>query len=430
MNEEFIVYVWRYKLFSDFNFITTNSLEIDIFSFGDRNYDSGPDFFNAKIRIGRQLWAGNVEIHINSSDWYKHKHQNDNAYNNVILHVVYNHDMEVEVKGNILPVLELKNYISEELIENYFALSSPDKSFLFCSKTYNFKADFEYNNWIDGLFVQRLERKVASVNNQLEFSTYHWEQVLFRSISRSFGLKLNGEAFAHLSASFNFITLQKQCSDRINLEALFFGQAGFLEIEYDDDYHIKLREEYSFIKQKFSLNSINNSQFKFFRTRPSNFPTIRISQLAGLYYKQPKLFSKIIELRNVGDIKDLFKIRASKYWNTHYTFRKETKSIERKLTDKFIELIILNSIIPVRFAYFKSINNQSKLEETIEFAESLKREKNSVISEFMKFGWKLTSAKESQALLELKNYYCDNKQCLRCLIGKRVLERNSNESIS
>ena len=421
MNEELLVYVWRYKLFSNFNFKTVNGLDLEIISFGSRNYDSGPDFFNAKIRIGNQLWAGNVEIHVNSSDWYKHKHNHDKAYNNVILHVVFNHDKDVEVLGSTLPVLELKNYISKQVIDNYNSLTSPSKSFLHCASTNSLNHDFEFDNWLESIFIKRIEQKLENINNQLNISASHWEQVLFRSISRSFGLKLNGDAFANFASSFDYKIIQNLSNSRDSLEALFFGQSGFLDEDYDFEYFKNLKSEYNFIKNKYSLTPINNSQFKFFRTRPANFPTIRLAQLASVYSQHPDLFSKVIESKNLDELKKYFTIEINPFWETHYNFKSESKKSSKLLTDKFVELIILNSIIPIRFAYFKSISDYDKVEESIALAESLKKENNVIIAEFEKQGWKVNNSKESQTLLYLKNKYCDKNKCLDCLIGKRVL---------
>ena len=425
MDEELLIYVWRYKLFSNFNFITTNKDIVEIISFGTRNYDSGPDFFNAKVRIGKQLWAGNVEMHVNSSDWYKHKHQNDKAYNNVVLHVVFNYDKDVEVLGNALPVLELKSYISEEVIENYNSLTKPSKSFLNCANTNCLNHNFEYDNWIESIFVKRIEGKLESINNQLNISASHWEQVLFRTIARSFGLKLNGDAFANFASSFDYKTLQNLASNKNSVEALFFGQSSFLDDDIRDEYFINLKNEYEFIKSKYSLLPINNSQFKFFRTRPSNFPTIRLAQLSALYSQHPNLFSKVIKSNNIEEVKSYFNIDVHSFWKTHYNFKSVSKKSSRALTNSFVELVIMNSIIPIRFAYFKAISDFDKIEESILFAERLKGETNIIISEFENAGWKVNNAKESQALLYLKANYCDKNKCLDCLIGKRVLERNN-----
>lgn len=423
MKEELLVHVWQYKLFDNYVFNTSDGENIEILSFGVRNLDSGPDFFNAKIKIGNQIWAGNVEIHINSSDWYKHKHQIDKAYSNVILHVVFNHDKEVEIGENILPVLELKNHISDNVIKNYSYLSKPSKSFLSCKNSYVFKSDFEYDNWLDRLYVKRLEKKTENVINQLNISVSHWEQVLFRSISRSFGLKLNGDAFANFSSSFDFKIVQQLSNNKLSMEALFFGQSGFFEGEENNEYFMRLKNEYIFIQQKYSLTGINNSQFKFFRTRPANFPTIRLAQLASLYSVHTNLFSKIIESNSVEFIKSLFDVEIDSFWKNHYNFSKESKETNKKLTNSFVELIILNAIIPVRFIYFKSINSYDKIEESLEFAQGLKKENNIVVNEFEKYGWTVKNAKESQALLQLKNDFCIKNNCMDCLIGKRVLQK-------
>ena len=426
MKEELLIHVWRYKLFSNFDFKTVEGLPVEVISYGQINNDSGPDFFNSKIKVDSQLWAGNVEIHVNSSDWIKHNHQFDTAYNNVILHVVFNHDMDIEISGNNLPVLELKNYISQSVIDNYNSLTIPSKSFLHCAKTNSHKNDFEYHNWIESVFIKKLENKLNAIDNQLTISANNWEQVLFRTISRSFGLKLNGDAFANFSSSFDFKILLTQSSDRFDLEALFFGQSGFLESEFDfeDEYFKEMKLKYEFIKNKFSLVPINSSQYKFFRTRPANFPTIRLAQLSSLYSLHPYLFSKIINCKSIDEIKMLFDIEVSSYWKNHYNFEKPSKKFSRNLTSSFVELIMINGIIPIRFAYFKSISDYDKIEETIQFSEELKNEKNTVIDEFVKQGWEVKNAKDSQALLYLKNKYCDTNNCLNCLIGNRILQQN------
>lgn len=423
MNEDFLIYIWRYKVFSSSDFKGVSNENIEVISFGSRNFDSGPDFFYAKIKIGKQMWVGNVEVHVNSSDWHKHKHHRDEAFSNVILHVVWKHDKDVKINGVLLPTLELKNYISDDVIKRYANLSMPSKSFLSCSKSYKFDPDFEYHNWIDGLFINRLESKTDIILKQLKTSTYHWEQVLFHSISKAFGLKLNGEAFSNFASSFNYKIIPQLSYDKSMLEALFFGQAGFLNDNFDDAYFMHLKNNYSFLKVKYSLDEINNTQFKFFRTRPPNFPTIRIAQLVGVYFKNPNLFSKIIDFNSIEEIKSIFDVELSDFWENHYTFSKEGKKTTKKITTSFMELVILNAIIPVRLVYFKSINAIKKIEESIELAEKLKPENNKIIKEFKYNKWIVNNAKESQALLHLKYNYCDKNLCLRCLIGKKVLGR-------
>ena len=426
MNEDFLVYVWRYKLFNDFNFETSKGKLLEIITPGLRNFDSGPDFFNAKIKIDSQLWAGNVEIHVNSSDWYKHKHQFDDSYSSVILHVVYNHDKEVEVENKninrvILPVLELKNHISSDVIEAYEKLSTNKKSFMHCSKQYVFKKDFEYDNWIESLYIKRLSEKTNDIINQLNVSISDWEQVFFRSLAKAFGLKLNGLAFQNLSSSFSFNIIGKNFNNSKTIEALFFGQAGFLEDEISEEYYNTIKNEYRFLQSKYQITPINNSQFKFFRTRPTNFPTIRLAQLAAIYTNKSNLFSKIIDIDNLYDLKNIFNVEINEFWDTHFTFNKASKPSKKRMTDKFIDLLIINCVIPIRFIYFKSIDDASKLEETLMFSESLKSEKNTIVTEFERNNWMIVNAKESQAIMQLKKDLCDKHKCLSCLIGKRLL---------
>lgn len=427
MKEELIEYVWKYKVYTTKTLYLVNSQVLEIISTGVLNTDSGPDFFNAKIKIGNQVWAGNIELHVNSSDWNKHGHNNDEAYDNVILHVVYNNDVDISVNGRLLPVLEVKNYMPNGLEERYCDIVNNKEGFLKCG---NFKPEnirqFEYENWIDRLFIDRLEDKIGIINNQIKISSSHWEQVLFRTLARAFGLKLNGDAFNHFANSFDYIILLKSRYDITILESVFFGQGGFLDIDVYDDYFEELKREYFFIKRKHKLESIKNSEFKYFRTRPANFPTVRMAQLAQLYFSVNGLFYKVTEASNVKELRGIFKVGVSEYWQNHYMFGKANKSNKKVLTDSFIDLLIVNSIIPLRYSYFRSIGDFNKAEETVNLATEIKGEVNKITKEFKQKGWKIDNAKYSQAFIQLNKSLCVNNKCLSCFIGNNVLSSIKN----
>jgi len=426
MKEELLIYVWKYKLFNSFELYGTNNEKITILSTGSRNNDSGPDFFNSKIKINNQIWAGNTEMHIRSSDWMRHQHHLDKAYNNVILHVVFTHDKEVYVNNRRLVVLELNAYIDKQVIDNYEKLERNKFSFLKCSGQYNLSRDFIFNNWIHSLYISRIERKNKHLLNHLVKSNNNWEYIFFLSLAYSFGMKLNSDAFFNLMASVPFLFLKNNNKDVFSMEAMLFGQAGFLNFspnEKTDDYYKKLYDEYMFLKSKYSLSSLSSKQFSFFRTRPVNFPTIRISQLSVLLVKNNNIFADIMNASSLKELKVLFDVEASEYWKNHFVFFKESKIIRKTVSEAFVERIIINCVIPFRVLYYRKLSNYEKIESAIEFAYSVMTENNSVTKEFEKINFISGNALESQVQLELKEMYCIKGKCLSCFIGKQILDK-------
>ena len=424
MQEEFLHYIWKHKKFQFFNLTTSSKQNLEILSVGLHNLNSGPDFFNAKLKIDDQLWAGNVEIHINSSDWYVHKHETDKNYDNVILHVVWNDDVEIFRKDNtLIPTLELKEYVLPQTLKNYNSLLSQKKQWINCEKDIADIDNFTINNWLERLYLERLERKSDELHLLLKKSKNNWEEVLFKMLAKNFGLKLNGEAFLSLAESFDFSIFRKEQNNLQNLEALLFGQANLLNKEIEDSYYFKLNESYNFLKHKYKLNNQAVLPLQFFRLRPLNFPTIRLSQLAALYNKNQNLFSEIINSNSIKDLYSLFNIQASEYWKTHFTFGKTSKTSDKKLSKAFIDLLLINSIIPVIFAYSKFKGNPDE-EKILNFIQEIKPEKNSIINKFKELKLNAKSALESQALIELKTNYCSKNKCLHCAIGSALLNRN------
>ena len=422
MKENLLHFVWKLKLFSTTDLKSVNGEIIEIISAGTENLNSGPDFLNAKLKIDNQLWAGNVEIHLNSSDWYAHHHESDENYDSVILHVVWEHSVDVFRKTNqVITTLELKNYISKELLNNYQELFSKNKNWINCEKDIAGVDSFIFNNWIERLFVERLERKSEQIYTCVMDLNNNWEAALFVLLAKNFGLKVNSEAFFNFANSFDFSIARKVSSNSEQLEALFFGQAGMLFNDYESEYYKKLKKEYNYLKVKFQLSSISNGQIQFFRLRPNNFPTIRLSQLAMIYHRHQNLFSKIIEIETIEGFYELFNTTTSTYWETHYTFETTSKKSIKKLTKPFIDLLLINTIIPIKFLYLQRLG-KNDLSSALTIMAQIKPEKNAIISKFNELNIKSNTAFETQALLQLKNNYCNKQLCLSCAVGKELIK--------
>ncbi|MFE3871713.1 DUF2851 family protein [Flavobacterium sp. ZS1P70] len=424
MKEDFLHYLWKFKKFDALNLKTSNEEEITIINVGQYLELAGPDFFNAQITIGQQKWAGNVEIHLKSSDWYVHHHERDSAYENVILHVVWEHDAEIFRRNNSeIPVLELKQYVEKETIDNYQSLVSP-KSWIFCEKQLVDIDEFTLKNWQERLFFERLERKSQPIFDLLERTNQDWESVLFCLLVKNFGLNTNGEIFLKIALSIPFSIIRKESFEIENLEALLFGTAGLLDSEKEDNYFKDLKFRYFYLLHKYQLEKNAIEPVQFFKHRPDNFPTIRLSQLANLYHSQQNLFSKINTLSSLKDIYEVFQVSASDYWLNHYHFDKESPKKKKLLSKSFIDLIIINTIIPLQFAYAKSQGKEIS-EDLISLLNEVAPEKNAIVDKFSFFGIKAKSAFETQSLLQLKNEYCNKSKCLECAVGIELLKKNN-----
>lgn len=421
MKENLLHFVWKLKLFSTAHLKSTNGEIIEIISAGAANLNAGPDFLNAKLVINNQLWAGNVEIHLNSSDWYTHNHEIDENYDSVILHVVWEHTVEVFRKSNQpIATLELKNYISKELLDNYQQLFSQNKNWINCEKDIASVDSFILTNWLERLYVERLENKSEQIQNTVNKLNNNWEAALFVLLAKNFGLKINSEAFMNFANSFDFSIVRKVSGNLEQLEALFFGQAGMLSNESESEYFDKLKNEYNFLQVKFQLTPISNGQIHFFRLRPNNFPTIRLSQLAKVYHSHQNLFSKIIETEDIKEFYGLFDLATSNYWETHFTFETVSKKTIKKITKPFIDLLLINTLIPLKFLYLKSLG-KNDISSVLTIIANIKPEKNEIISKFNELNIKSKTAFETQALLQLKNEYCSKQLCLSCAVGKELL---------
>lgn len=422
MNERFLHYLWQHKYFYKSSLTTTNGETITIISPGLYNTDGGPDFLNAKIKIGDIEWAGNVEIHINASDWYNHKHQENMAYNNIVLHVVYSADVEVSrVSGEVIPTFELKGHFDESVYHKFDSLMEANR-WIACEKQISDVPRITFELWLERLLIERIEEKSIQIDTRLQQNSFNWEQTFYESVASSFGLKVNAVPFELLAKSLPLSILQKHTNSLFQIEALLFGQAGMLNEDFSDDYPIKLQKEYLFLQTKYGLTPLEKSVWNFLRLRPSSFPTHRIAQLAQLLHSNNALFSNAVVALEVSKIMDIFQVSASSYWQTHYLFDKEANVKSYKLGSTLSQLILINSIAPFLFLYGRYYSQESMIKKAMDLHDLLAGEDNAVIRSFKQLHINTATAFRTQALLQLKKHYCDEKRCLECAIGNSIVK--------
>ncbi|MBO7595362.1 MAG: DUF2851 family protein, partial [Salinivirgaceae bacterium] len=386
---------------------------------GLHNRDQGPDFFNARIRIGDTVWAGNVEIHLRSSDWLRHRHQSDDHYNNVVLHVVGQNDAEIrDQNGRLIPASEIK--CPPQLLERYQFLMRTDR-WLPCQSYIADIDPFVMQQWYESLAVERLECKTATIAENLRLTQNNWEESFYYTVAQSFGFKTNSQPFLMLAQSLPLNVIAHHKNNLTHVEALLFGQAGLLPAEPTDDYTQLLVREYNHLKTKYKLEPVESHVWKFARMRPGNLPTVRIAQLASLISKSSALLSKMVECQTVNDVERLFSTSVSEYWVTHYVFGKTSARKDKNLGDSSLNLLVINAFVPFMFHYGKNIGKPELIDRAMQWLEDVPDEKNTIISQWEKFGIKAKCALESQALIQLANCYCHKKQCLKCRIGRQVI---------
>jgi hypothetical protein len=421
--EDFLHYVWKFRLFERENLQTTTGENIEIFSAGLQNSDSGPDFHNARLRIGDTTWAGNVELHLNSSDWHKHGHTTDNAYNSVILHVVYRDDQPIVLPdGRRIPTLELHDRVSPDLYNRYHHLVYRIQQFIPCEGSIRFVDDMALRNWLTRVLVERLEKRSAAVMAALGKNRGDWEETFYQFLAAQFGFKTNALPFELMAKSLPQLTLAKHKNNPLQIEALIFGQAGFLDEEFTDDYPKSLKEEYTFLRKKYSLTPIEKHLWKFMRLRPQNFPTVRLAQFAALVIRSNHLFSKVLDIKNTADLRKLFTdLEINPYWESHYRFDVASKPVSKSLGQSSIDILLLNTFVLFLFSYGKHNQQEYYINRSLKLLEQLPAEQNKIVTNFDLIGIKVNTAFDSQALLELKNNYCDHKKCLQCGVGNKIL---------
>ncbi len=421
MNEDFLHYLWHYQKFDKSNLKTTDNNLLVIHKPGYYNTDSGPDFLEGRLRIGKMEWAGNIEIHVKSSDWYRHNHQHDAAFDNVVLHVVWEHDKEVFDKaGKPIPTLELQNLTPSVLRKHYKSLID-SKNEIPCSGHFSNVSEIRKVLMLERALMQRLERKSKEVLTLLERNTGDWEETAFQLLMRNLGFKLNNESLLKLSGRLPFKLLKKYAQKPIALEALLFGMAGLLE--ETDDYTTLLCREFSFLSAKHSLaeNRMHKSEWKFMRTRPSNFPTVRLAELASILSGTENLFAKLIESEEAGELRKLFQRPVSDYWQTHYSCGKQSSKRLRGLGVSSASNLVVNTAVPLMVAYSKYMDDESYLEKAVGLLEGIGAEKNRITESWSGMGLPLKTMADSQGSIELFNEFCKQKRCTSCGIGVAIL---------
>ena len=425
-------YCWKHKMWPLQGLGTTDGRVVEVLDPGLHNHNAGPDFFNAKLKIGGTLWVGNVEIHDKSGDWYLHGHDKDAHYNNVVLHVVEMADREVQTQeGNFVPQMVLK--VPDNVRENYEELLRTD-AYPPCYRIIPKLTPLLVHSWMAALQTERLEQKTVAIAERAQKAGGSWEDAYFITLARNYGFGINGDAFEEWARHIPLQAVGKHRDDLFQIEAIFLGQAGLLELStipdsYQKDalnegYFAKLRNEYQYLAHKFSLQPMDVNLWRFFRLRPQNFPHIRISQLANLYFSRKAGLSDLLECRDVVSFAEMLRTQVTPYWETHYTFGSESVRNAKHLSPFSINLLLINTCIPMMFAYGRHAMREELCDRAFDFLEQLKAENNHIIRMWKEVGLDVKSAGDSQALIQLKREYCDKRDCLRCRIGYEYLKRS------
>ena len=422
MTEDLLHFIWKYKLLKPIPLYTTSKTELQISKYGEHNIHAGPDFSNARIKLSDTEWAGTIEIHKKSSDWFLHNHHINKAYDNVILHVVYEYDKEIyNSKQQPIPCFELKQFLQDGVLQKYENLYQ-NKQSIPCGTLFNDVPDIIKEPWLERVLVERLETKTNFIQELFTFTKNNWDETFYLLLCKNFGFHVNSDAFLQVGKSIPLTTLLKHTNAPAQIEALLFGQSGLLHKDLKDDYAQSLFNEYTYLKHKYNLTAIPHN-LKFLRLRPQNFPTIRLAQLANFSLKYQHTFSKIVEANTVKEVKDIFSISVSDYWKTHYTFDEESVFKEKIMGKSSIENIIINTVCPLLFFYGKAKQNENLIEKAVKWYYELKSEKNNITKLFEELSFKPKHAGHSQALIQLNNNYCSQKKCLQCSLGVFILSK-------
>lgn len=430
MREEFLHFIWSFQLFEHQNLQTTQHQLVHIFNQGEWNKGSGPDFFNSKMKIDTLEWVGNVEIHLKSSDWYVHKHQDDKAYENVILHVVWEDDKPVVNHENkLIPTIILKDRVDILLLEKYQQFIQ-NKTPIVCQniiKTIDIPLKKEA---IKQALFERLRKKAFQIENLVEENQLDWQETAYQWLAKAFGFQDNGEAFLALAKVLPLKYLQKHRDSILQMEALIFGQAGFLEKKIEEDTYMKaLKKEYDFLKKKYKLQSLDVVIWKTGKLRPANFPTIRIAQFVAFLYEYPFVLATFLESPTIVNFTRKFQVIQSPYWEWHYTFGKLTKKKVPTLGKTSIESIVINTAVPLLIAYGKQKEEKEYQEKALDWLKNIKAEKNSITKLMEECSFELKTAYDTQGVIELNKNYCQKKRCLECFIGKSFMKNNVEKHV-
>ncbi len=423
MQESFLHYLWQMQYFDKRELKTTEGEKIEVFHPGLLNTDAGPDFSNGRIKIGPMDWVGSVEMHTLSSGWLDHHHEIDKAYENVILHVVWQEDKAIQRDDKtVIPTLELKGRVDETLLKKYRQLINSSFS-IPCQRSLQNVNDLTKISMVEKALMQRLERKAKEVYGYYLQSGNNWEQTLFQIIGRNFGFKINAEPFFQLTRSLPIKIILKQADKQESIEALLFGQAGFLDASRGDEYYIKLQREHRLLTQKYDLHKskMSKANWRFLRLRPANFPSLRLAQLGAILHERQNLFSHILNCESIKSLVRLFTVMPSPYWLNHYQFSKKSKSKVHELGLASIHNIIINTIVPVWVAYGKLNDDQSLIDRSLQILQQIPSESNRITRMWENTGITPCNSFDSQGVIELYNSFCNLRNCLSCNIGASLV---------
>ena len=417
MNENLLQYIWQFQLFNKMNLYTTELNNLIVLNPGNKNDNQGPDFLNGKIIIENTTWIGSIEIHVKTSDWKLHGHSNDNNYNNVILHVVWEHDVELNLS---FPTLELKSLVPKLILQKYEMLLR-SKQFIPCENNINTIKDLQLEKWKETLVFNRLKRKADLLRDELNQNNFDWIQVLWMMIARAFGGSVNGDAFFQLANSIPIKLLLRHQNDISTIEAILMGQAGLLDKEFEEDYPVQIRKEYLFLKHKYHLEK-PSIRLLFLRMRPSNFPTVRLAQLSAFISNNANRLGEFLKLEKIKNYRSCFKIKTQSYWDDRFRFDEPSVFQKKKMSDKMISNLLINAIIPTQFAYGFIMNEEKYISRAMDMLSENKAEKNKIVENFIQLNVIPKNALDTQFLIELKNEYCNHKHCLNCQIGYAIFK--------
>ncbi|MBR3625694.1 MAG: DUF2851 family protein [Bacteroidaceae bacterium] len=423
--ERLLHYVWLNRLWTPAVLKTTDGKQLEIINPGRINIHAGPDFFNASVRIDGTLWVGNIEIHIDASDWYRHGHHTDERYDNVILHVCEHADRAVMTKKGV-EVQQVEISVPDYVKDNYRNLLS-EMEYPPCFRVLKNMPQLMLRSWLDNMCVERMEQKTLRIEKYLKLCENDWERVFFIALSRAFGFGVNSETFEYWASRIPLNQLAHHRDDIFQVEAFFFGQAGMISDSFSkemDDYQRKLFTEYKFLSTKFSLEPMDVNRWKFLRMRPQNFPTIRLSQLAMLYTKGALSLSTVIETDSLKALTELLSTDVSPYWQEYYTFGKRSKPCHKRIQRASLHRLILNAICPTLFAYGRYSGKEQLTERAFDLLQQLPAESDHIIRRWGEVGVKAENSADSQALLYMYSNYCQRKDCLRCVVGREYLKVN------
>jgi hypothetical protein len=424
VNESFLHYIWQHQYFNREDLKTSEGESVQIFKQGFYNSNAGPDFSEAKIKIGAIDWAGSVEIHIKSSEYLQHKHQHDRAYDNVILHVVWLDDKSLTRNdGTPMPTLELRKRVSESLVKEYRRLV--DSSFQIpCSKSFSRIDALVKVSMVEQAAVQRLQTKASIIREMYAQNNGDWEETFYQVLARNFGFKVNADPFLSFAKELPVKTIRKNSDSKLKIEALLFGMAGFLDQQKGDEYYLSLKKEFHFLAHKHGLleNKLHKAQWRFLRLRPANFPTIRLAQLAALLNQSTQMFADVLANDNPVLLRKIFSAEPSSYWLEHYSFGKKSKSPHGGLGEESIENILINSVAPSLAAYATEKGEETFFERALNLLQQLKPESNSIITAWKELGLQAINAFDSQGLIEQMNSFCKKRNCLNCSVGTALIK--------